>query len=140
MLGYFFKLMVDLLYEDLTYKLQGCFYEVYNTLGYGHKEDVYQNALEKELKDCGIEYKREKSIKVVYKGESTGFYRPDFLIENKVIVEIKALHYLPSKLVKQLINYLKTTEYQLGFMVNFGAAKLQVVRRVWTDQRRISNE
>lgn len=129
--------MTKLLYKELTYKLQGCFYEVYNTLGYGHKEGVYQKALEKELKDCEICYEREKSIEVLYKGQGTGFYRPDFLVDNKVIVEVKALKYLPSKLTKQLINYLKTTGYKLGFMVNFGAPKLQIVRRVWTGQKEI---
>lgn len=126
------KRVKNFLYEDLSYKIRGCVFKVYNILGFGHKEDVYQNALAAELKEAGINFEREKVLIVMYNGERVGIYRPDFVIENKIIIEIKAVSIMPKNYETQLTYYLKGTNYKLGFLVNFGGQKLDIRRRVWT--------
>lgn len=123
-----------LIYADLTYKIRGAIFSVYNELGYGHKEEVYQKALAKELDNLKVSYQREKSLDVEYKGEKVGNYRPDFVIDDKVIIELKAVEFMPKTFETQLLHYLKTTGYQLGLLVNFGSPKLMIRRLVWTNQ------
>ena len=127
--------MSELLYKDLSYKIRGAVFKVYNALGYGHKEIVYQRALAKELDKLDLKYKREPKLRIDYEGDSVGVYRPDFLIENKVIVEIKAARVFPVGLDRQLVNYLKATGYELALAVNFGQSKLFIRRRIWTRKR-----
>lgn len=122
----------DLLYPQLSYKLQGCFFAVYNGLGFGHKEVVYQRAIEEEMMKQHILSEKEACLPILYNNKKIAEYRPDFVIDKKIIVEIKALEFLPDKLITQLIYYLKGTNYTLGYLVNFGAPKLQIIRRVWT--------
>jgi GxxExxY protein len=112
--------------------LRGGFFEVYNTLGFGHKEIAYQNALAEEFEPKGIDYEKEKVIPIKYGKKKVATYRPDFVIDHRVIIEVKALEYLPKKLTTQLVYYLKGTDYKLGFLVNFGAQDLQIIRRIWT--------
>ena len=121
-----------LIYADTTYKVRGCAFNVFNELGNGHKEAVYQKALEKELIQQNIPYKKESSINVNYKGESIGNYRPDFIIDDKIIIELKAVEFLPVSFEKQLVHYLKSTEFKLGILINFGANKLYIKRLIWT--------
>ena len=121
-----------LVYADLTYKVRGCIFNVYNTLGYGHKEQVYQKALEKELNDQKVPVKREVSLKVLYKDEKVGNYRPDFVVDDKAIIEIKAVEFMPKSYEQQLLHYLKSTNFELGLLVNFGRPKLEIKRLVWT--------
>ena len=83
------RLVKSLIYGELTYKIRRAFFNVYNTLGYGHRESVYQNALEKEFAALSIPYEKEKSLDVFYNKDKVGIYRPDFLIDDKVIVELK---------------------------------------------------
>ncbi len=125
---------VPLLYEKLTYKVRGCIYEVYNTLGYGHKEKVYQKALAKEFNNNNIPFNREVSLNVKYKNQKVGNYRPDFLVDDKVILELKAVRFMPKSHYKQLAHYLKGTGYKIGFLVNFGAPKLVIKRVIWSKQ------
>ena len=127
----------DLLYSDLTYLIRKAIFNVYNGLGFGHKEDVYQKALEKEFLSLGIPYKKELPLKVSYKGIVVGNYRPDFVIAEKIILEIKALEFLPKALETQLINYLKATNYSLGLLVNFGASKVFIKRLIWTPKESV---
>ena len=124
--------MAKLLYPKLSYQLQGCFFKVYNTLGFGHKEIVYQRALEEEMKTQKVPYKKEENLPIIYENKKVADYRPDFVIDQKIILEVKALEFLPRKVATQLIYYLKGTNYKLGYLVNFGAPKLQIIRRVWT--------
>lgn len=126
------KTKIDLLYPELSYKLQGCFFKVYNTLGFGHKEVLYQRALEEELTNNHIVFEKEASLSITYGNKMIGEYRPDFTVDNKIIVEIKALEFLPQKLISQLVYYLKGTNYKLGYLVNFGGPKLLIIRRVWS--------
>lgn len=120
-----------LLYEEITYKVRGALFNVYNELGYGHKEQVYQKALAKEFNEKNISYKKEVSLNVGYKGEVIGNYRPDFVVEDKVIIEIKAVEFMPQLFETQLLHYLKTTNFNLGILVNFGAPKLVIKRLIW---------
>lgn len=121
-----------LLYPELSYKLQGCFFTVYNTLGFGHKEVVYERGLEKEFEAQSIPFTKEESLPIYYRDKKIADYRPDFIIDKKIILELKALEFLPLKFVSQLLYYLKGTGYSLGNLVNFGAPKIQIIRRVWS--------
>lgn len=128
--------MAQLLYPELSYRLQGTFFVVYNTLGFGHKELVYERALEEELTKQNIPHQKEQTLPVFYNSKKVAEYRPDFVIDNKIIVELKALDFLPQKMITQLVYYLKGTSYSLGYLVNFGATKIEIIRRIWTPQVR----
>lgn len=128
----------DFLYEDLTYRVRGVMFSVYNGLGFGHKESVYQKALVTEFLRRNIPFEGEKSLPVLYEGEKVGVYKPDFLIDNKIVVEIKALPFISKEMEIQLINYLKGTGYRLGLLVNFGSARLEIKRKVWSKNQRQS--
>ena len=118
----------------------GCFYAVYNELGPGHKEQIYHKALTLELKSKGISFNDKKRLKVKYKGQEIGIYEPDFIIEDKIIVEIKSLLQMPNVFEKQLYYYLRGTEYKLGYLVNFGTERLDIRRRVYDTARVNSRE
>jgi len=121
-----------LLYEELTYKIRGCIFTVYNSLGYGHKESVYQKALELELTENNLNYFSQKIFQVDYKNIKVGIYKPDLIIENKILIEIKATEYNTEKFEQQVINYLKATPYKLGLLINFGTEKVFIKRLVDT--------
>ncbi len=80
-----------MLYEELTYKIRGAFYEVYNTLGPGFKEEIYHRALAKEFKLRNISFVEKKRLSITYKNEKVGIYEPDFIAEEKVLIEVKSL-------------------------------------------------
>lgn len=126
------KRVPNFLYEELSYKIRGCVFKVYNTLGFGHKEKIYREALETEFKNSGINFDKEKALPVIYNGKKVGIYKPDFIIDNKIIVEIKAVSFMPKHNETQLTYYLRGTNYKLGFLINFGSHKLDICRRVWT--------
>ena len=118
-------------YEDLTYALIGIAFSIHKQLGPIHKELIYQKAFAHELTDKMIPFTKEKQLPVSFKGEKVGVYIPDFLIDDKVIVEIKALEFIPQKAGVQLSYYLKNTGYRVGLLINFGTPKLQVRRRIY---------
>jgi len=126
--------MKKLLYSDLTYQIRGAAFNVFNTLGSGHKESIYHKALAKEFSSREIKFVGEKSLNVFYKADKVGVYKPDFIVEDKVIIEIKALEYLPLEAKKQLDYYLRGTDYKLGLLVNFGP-KLTIIRRIYESAR-----
>ena len=128
------KVKMGLLYEDLTYKVRGAIFNVYNELGFGHKESIYQKALIKEFEALKIPYKQEVGLDVKYKDDIVGKYRPDFTIENKIIIELKSVEFMPKSYENQLIHYLKTTGYSLGLLVNFGSSRLYIKRLIWTNK------
>ena len=127
--------MEKFLYEELTYKIRGVLFEVYNTLGPGFKESVYHKSLVREftLEELGFEDK--KKIPIFYKGEKVGIYEPDFVVDGKVLLEIKAVPEMPDIYEKQLFNYLIGTDYKLGLLVNFGGAELEIRRRIYQEAR-----
>ena len=98
-----------LIYEEETYAIRGAIFEVYRILGDGYLEDVYQNALDEELKQRGIPFVAQKELRIMYKGRDCGLYRPDFICFENTIVEIKAVESLHPKHSAQLMNYLKAT-------------------------------
>lgn len=120
-----------LIYEDLTYKVRGAIFKVYNELGFGHKESVYCKALAIEFNKQEIPHKEEPRLEIKYDGVNVGVYVPDFLIDDKVIIEMKSVDFLPKEAEKQLVYYLKGTSYRLGFLVNFGGSKLEIIRKIW---------
>lgn len=125
----------NLLYKDLVYKIQGILFEVYKTLGSGFKESIYQNAIEEELIKQKISYKREPSLKINYKDKVVGLYRPDFIIDEKVLLEIKAVPEVLVYFEIQLFNYLKATKYKLGLLVNFGCdGGVDIRRKILTQK------
>lgn len=96
-----------LLYEKLTFKIRGAIFKVYNELGFGHKEVVYRNALRHELTKGKLKYEEEKPLNVMYDGVKVGTYRPDFVISGRILLELKALPFLPKEAETQLIYYLR---------------------------------
>jgi len=125
---------MDLLHKDLCDKIIKSFYRVYNTLGYGFLEKVYENALKIEFKKQGLKVIYQMPIKVYYEKEIIGEYYSDFCIENKIIVELKALDKLSETHEAQLINYLKATGFEVGLLLNFGLEP-QFKRKIFTHNK-----
>lgn len=124
--------MSKLLYEDLTYKIIGAAQEVYRELDPGYLESVYEDALCYELSLKNIDYQRQVELDVHYKNVTfEGKFRADLLLENKVLVENKAIKKLTKQDEAQLINYLKTTCLRVGLLFNFGAEKFEYKRRIF---------
>lgn len=110
----------DYKHLDLTEKIIGCAYKVYNELGAGFIEKVYENALMIELKNEGLATQQQYPVKVYYKGTLIGDYVADIVVEEKVIVELKAVSQLTKAQEVQLVNYLKATRLEVGLLINFG--------------------
>lgn len=123
-----------LLHGGLIEKIIGICYEVHHQYGSGQKESVYQNALEEKLSINKIPFKREVSIAIMSEdtGKKLGSHRLDFVVDEKVVLEIKAIKFTPIKLEQQLFSYLKNSPYQVGLMINFGSSKLYVRRIILT--------
>ena len=119
------------LYSDLTEKIIGCAYKVFDKLGSGFLEKIYENSLKIELEKSGFKVVQQYPIKVYYEGILVGEYFADLLVEDKVILELKAVSELSKAHATQLINYLRSTGYQVGVLINFGD-KLIVRRKVMT--------
>ena len=110
-----------IIYKDESYKIVGAAFNVYNKLGHGFLEAVYQEALELEFKKQGIPYEREKELKITYDGvELKATYKADFVCYGKIIVELKAVSYLDDSHRAQVYNYLHATGFKLGLLMNFG--------------------
>ena len=132
------KRHVDLLYKDLSYQIRGAAIEVKRNYGCGHKEALYQRALAEELGLRGISYEREERIRI-YSPKTKkviGSYHPDFVIEDKIIVELKALEHMPPKMTDQLYSYLRNSKYELGFLINFGSGGVDIRRVIYTNDRK----
>ena len=109
-----------LINADVTGAVIGAFYDVYNELRFGFLESVYASALEWEFRQRGIEYVREHSLEVRYKSQVVGMYRADFLVGSQVVVELKACRYLVDADKRQLLNYLRGTDKEVGLLLHFG--------------------
>ena len=124
-----------MLHRQITDKILKAFYSVYNDLGYGFLEKVYENALIHELRKMGLNVARQKPIKVYYDNVLVGEYFADIIVENAVIVELKAAEVLYESYTNQLINYLKATEIEVGFLLNFGEEP-EFARKILTNDRK----
>lgn len=110
-----------LIYKDESYNIVGAAFQVYNNLGFGFLEAVYQEALEIEFQRRGIPYEREKELNIVYDGvQLKQTYKADFVCYGKIIVELKAVSELDDAHRSQVYNYLHATGYRLGLLLNFG--------------------
>ena len=125
----------EFLYSDLTYKVRGVLFEVKRKLGLGHKEGVYHNALEIEFAKTGIKFESKKNIPILYDGKNIGVYQPDFVIEDKVIVELKALPEIGRQQTEQVWAYLKGCSYKLALLVNYGSKDIDIKRIVYDTAR-----
>ena len=112
-------------YKELTYKIIGCAMEVHKHLGNGFQEVIYQRALAIEMTTQGIEYSREHEMQIQYKGHDIGTRRVDFFVEEKIMVEIKALTGLEDVHLAQAMNYVEAYDLEIGLLINFGAKSLQ---------------
>lgn len=118
--------MTDLLYKEDTYKIIGICMEVHNQLGKGFNEVVYSDALEIEFIDNNIKYSKEQKFNISYKGNILPHkYRADFIINDKIVLEIKAIKCLTSSHVKQTLNYLAVSKLKIGLLINFGEDSLK---------------
>ena len=112
-------------YDDITYKINGCAMKVHNTLGNGFQEVIYQRCLAIELERLGLEFAREIEQDIYYDGIHVGTRRADFIVENDIIVELKALINLEDVHLAQAKNYLVAYDKPIGLLINFGATSLQ---------------
>ena len=124
-----------MLHQEVTGKIIRAFYTVYNTLGYGFLEKVYENALAHELAKQGLEARQQVPVRVYYDGLSVGEYWADMVVEGCVIVELKAAESLRPEHAAQLVNYLKATEMEVGLLFNFGP-KPEFTRKLFTNDRK----
>lgn len=118
------------MYKDITERIIRCFYNVHDELGGGFLESVYEKAVLFELKGAGLKAEAQRVLTVKYKGEVVGEFKPDIVVEDRIILEIKAVGNLVPEHEAQLINYLKATGIKLGILVNFGD-KLEFQRRIY---------
>lgn len=116
------------LHEELTYKIIGILIKVHNTLGCGFPERIYQRAVAEDLKREGLKVETEKEIKIIYHAKVIGKYKLDLVVEDKIILELKAAITTARIFKDQLISYLKGTPYQVGILANFGTSKLEYYR------------
>jgi GxxExxY protein len=116
--------------EGLTEKIIGCAYKVYNTLGFGFLESVYENALVIELRKTGFTVEKQKPIKVFYEGVVVGNFKADIIADNLIIIELKSVENILKEFEVQLVNYLTATLKPVGLLLNFGPHKVQVKRKV----------
>jgi len=122
-------------HKNLTDKIIEIFYKVYNELGYGFLEKVYENAMMIEFNEVGINANTQIPVKVEYKGKIVGEYFADILVDNSVIVEIKAAKCLLKEHEAQLLNYLKATDIEVGLLLNFGS-KPEIKRKAFDNLRK----
>ena len=116
--------------SDITEKIIGCAYRVYNTMGSGFLEAVYGKCLAIEFDQAGLRAEFQKPIEVFYFGQNVGCYVADIVVDGQVIVELKAVRSLATVHEVQLVNYLAATKMSVGLLINFGETKVEVKRRV----------
>ena len=127
------KTKKNLIYAEECYKIMGVVFKVFKELGFGHRENFFQKALAKNFKDNDFEFKEQLRCKVKYKGEDLGIYIFDFLIFNKIILEIKQRNFISSKDINQLYKYLKAANLKLGIIVTFTSGGVRYKRVVNLD-------
>ncbi len=120
-----------MIHTEVSEQIIKSFYHVYNTLGYGFLERVYENALRNSIHNAGLLVVQQHAISVHFEGEVVGEYYADLVVADKVIIEIKAAEAIAKEHEAQLLNYLKATGYQVGLILNFGP-KAEFIRRAHT--------
>ncbi|HZS45941.1 MAG TPA: GxxExxY protein [Blastocatellia bacterium] len=121
--------------QDVTRQILGCFFKVYNSLGYGFLEKVYEKALAIELRNKGLTVVCQQGVKVYYEGDLIGEYCADIVVNGTVIIELKVADAIHPAHESQLINYLKATEIEIGLLLNFGP-KPTFVRKFFSNENK----
>lgn len=120
--------MPDFKYGDITEKIIGCCFRIHNTIGNGFQEVIYQRALALKLHAAGISFEREFNMTIYYMGQEIGTRRVDFLVEQKISVELKAMIKLEDAHTAQAMNYLEVYNLEIGLLINFGSKRLEFNR------------
>lgn len=123
----------NLLHKDLTELIIKAFYNVYNKLGYGFLEKVYENSMMIELNEVGLRCERQKQIEVFYKNKNVGEYFADLIVNDLIIIELKAAENICPEHEAQLINYLRATNCEVGLLLNFGKTP-QFKRKIFKNE------
>ena len=127
---------MTLLYQRETYLIRGACFELYKELGCGHKEVVYQRGLEVKLHSKQLAVDREVRVPIMVNNKKVGAYVPDFVVENRVMLELKAMQCLTEQAYNQFWQYLRITPYKLGLLINFGKfGGVEIIRRVYESAR-----
>ena len=124
----------NFLYEQESYKIRGACFRVYNVLGGGIKEKIIERALSKELTSQGLIVENQVKINIFYYDEKIGVYIPDFVVNHKIIIELKSKPFITKEDKKQFWSYLKGSKYKLGFIVGFTPQKLIIERFIYTQK------
>lgn len=126
----------SLLYQEDSCLIRGVCFELYKELGCQHKEVIYQRGLFEKLKDRHLKVDREVRIPVKVNGKTVGTYTPDFVVNDTILVEIKASTFITKQDISQFWHYLRNTQYKLGFLINFGKpGGVQIIRRIYDTAR-----
>jgi len=118
----------QVIYPELSYKIMAIAFEIHNTIGPGFTENIYEDAFVFELSNRQILFEQQKSIQVFYKGLCVGSYKLDLVVDQKIIVELKAVIALNDLFKQQVYSYLKATDLRLGLLINFGSKRLEHYR------------
>jgi GxxExxY protein len=124
-------------YEELTHKIIGCAYKVFNELGFGFLENIYKNAMIIELTKNNLKVEAEKPLKVYYDNRIVGDFFIDLYVEDKVIVELKSVQNLAKEHEVQLVNYLQGLQKDIGLLINFGPSGVDVKRKFRTTKQKV---
>jgi GxxExxY protein len=127
-----------ILEADLCYQIVGAIYNVANKYGRGLKEQIYQKALTEELAKMGLHFESQKRINIysLDTGKILGVYIPDFVVEDKVVIEIKSSNFTLKRDIDQLRSYLRASIYEIAYLVNFGTRKFDIRRMIYTNDRK----
>lgn len=120
--------MNKIIYRELSYQVQGIIYDVYNKLGPVWNEEIYEKAMIIGLRNMNLKAETQKQLQISYKDQIIGLYRPDIIVENKIILELKAMPEITPLNQAQIISYLKATNLKLGILINFGSPKIYFKR------------
>jgi len=120
----------EFVYGDLSYKINGICFDVFHALGSGLKEATYEKAIAVGFKKANISYKRQSYAPIIYKGESVGSHYFDFIVEDKIIVELKVGEYFDKRNIDQVHEYLKYSNLKLGLLINFTRSGVRTKRIV----------
>ena len=130
----------DLILPDLSYKIVGILFDVFNSLGYGYKEIYYQRAIVESFRGVGISFKEQITVPLIFKGKKIGDHRFDFLVEDKIILEIKRGDYFSRSDINQLHGYLLSSGLKLGLLAYFSSKGLKFKRIVNIKKLRSTND
>jgi len=128
--------MDTLLYQDITYQIRGACFDVWKELAGAFKEKVIENALVIALEKHGLFIERQRRIKVKYEEKPVGFYTPDLIVSERVLVELKCKPFITIADRRQFWYYMKASDYKVGLLINFGPQKLEIKRVVYDTARR----